>query len=152
MNIRNVKPNEWKALQELNNEVFVDNAKYDPDIIRDWAFTEAGKKYYQELVNDLDSICFVAEEKGKLIGYLAAAPKPILFRKSRYLEVDNMGVLPRYRSQGVGKLLIESCKQWAKENSYQRLFVTSYSKNKKAITFYKNCGFETIDTSLEITL
>lgn len=153
MKIRKVNKNEWSDLQILNNEVFVDNAKYDPDIIEDWAFSEAGKKYFQELVNDNKSICFVAEnESGKLVGYIAASPKPFSYRKSKYLEVDNMGVIPEYRSQGVGAKLMEECKDWAKENGYHRMFVVSYFKNNKAVNFYKKCGFEEIDISLEMNI
>jgi len=152
MKIRKVKPNEWSNLQELNNEVFVDNAKYDPDLVLDWAYSDEGRKYFQELVNDPDSICFVAEDNNLLVGYLAASPKPISYRKSRYLEVDNMGVIPDYRSKGVGKILMDTCKEWAKDNDYQKLFVNSYSKNEKAIRFYKKCGFDNIDISLEMNL
>ena len=153
MKIRQVYKNEWSDLQVLNNEVFIDNAKYDPDIIEDWAFSEAGKKYFQELVADETSICFVAEnDSGKLVGYIAGSPKPFSYRKSKYFEVDNMGVIPEYRSQGVGAALMEECKKWAKENGYQRLYVVSYFKNDKAINFYKKCGFEKIDTSLEMDI
>lgn len=92
MHIRKVKADEWSNLQVLNNEVFVDNAKYDSDLIEEWALSEAGKTYFQELVTDTQSVCFVAEDElGKLIGYLAASPKPISYRKSKYLEIDNMG-------------------------------------------------------------
>lgn len=153
MHIRKVRSDEWAALQFLNNEVFIDNAKYDPDIIENWAFSDAGKKYFQELVNDEASVCLVAEnEAGKLVGYIAASPKPFSYRKSKYLEVDNMGVVPEYRSQGVGAKLMDACKSWAKDHGYQRLFVVSYFKNSKAVAFYKKCGFGEIDTSLEMTI
>lgn len=153
MIIRKVRETEWSQLQDLNSEVFVDNAKYDSDIILNWAHSEAGTKYFQELVKDLESICLVAEdENGTLVGYIAAAPKSISYRKSKYLEVDNMGVIPAFRSQGIGKLLMDACKKWAKEQGYQKLFVNSYSKNEKAIQFYKSCGFEVIDVSLEMSI
>jgi len=153
MKIRKINKNEWSDLQVLNNEVFIDNAKYDSDIIIDWAMSEVGKKYFQELVNDTESVCFVVEnDLGKLVGYIAGSPKPCSYRKSKYFEIDNMGVIPEYRSQGIGAKLMEECKGWAKENGYHKLFVTSYFANNKAITFYKKTGFEEIDLSLELTL
>lgn len=153
MQIRKATKEEWSDLQVLNNEVFVDNAKYDPDIIEDWAFSDAGKKYFQDLVNDDESICFVAQnQSGKLVGYIAASPKPFSYRKSKYLEVDNMGVVPKYRSQGIGAKLMTECKNWARKNGYQKLYVNSYFRNKRAIAFYKNCGFGEIDTSLEMVI
>ncbi|NCN03890.1 MAG: GNAT family N-acetyltransferase [Candidatus Pacebacteria bacterium] len=152
MKIRKVRPDEWENLQALNNEVFVDNAKYDPDLVLDWAYSDEGRKYFQELVNDPDSICFVAEDNNKLVGYLAASPKLISYRKSRYLEVDNIGVIPTYRSHGVGKMLMDICKEWARENNYQKLYVNSYFQNEQAIRFYKKNGFNPIDISLELAL
>jgi len=105
------------------------------------------------LVNDPNSICFVAENSdSKLVGYFAASDKSISYRKSKYLEVDNMGVMPEYRSQGIGKELMDECKRWAKEKGYQKLFVNSYYKNEKAIKFYKRCGFGEIDVSLELNI
>lgn len=153
MTIRNVLPNEWQALQVLNNEVFVDNSAYDPDLVTDWAHSEAGEQYFKELVEDKDCLCLVAEnEEGKLVGYIAAAPKPISYRKSKYLEIDNMGVIPAYRSQGVGTELIQACKAWAIERGYQKLIINSYAANAKAIRFYKKSGFSEIDISLEVDL
>lgn len=46
MKIRKVNDNEWSSLQVLNDEVFIDNAKYDSDLIKNWAFSEAGKKIF----------------------------------------------------------------------------------------------------------
>lgn len=153
MQIRTARQEEWPQLQSLNNEVFVDNVKYDPDLVHDWAYTEAGKKYYQNLVVDPKSICFVAEDDdGQLIGYLAAAAKTISYRKSRYLEIDNMGVLPQHRSRGIGRLLMKACQVWARVNGYQKLFVISYGKNEGAVHFYKKCGFGIIDIGLEMTV
>lgn len=149
--IRKAKTDEWSALQTLNNEVFVDNAKYDPDLVVDWAYSDLGKKYFQKLVNDQESVCFVAEDSSrKLVGYIAASPKYFSYRKSRYVEVDNMGVIPSFRSQGIGQMLMEECKKWAKANNFQKLYVNSYSQNEKAIAFYQRCGFQKIDVSLEV--
>ena len=150
MKIRKAKTDEWSNLQDLNNEVFIDNAKYDPDIIKDWAHSEAGEKYFKELVNDQKSLCIVAEtDSGELVGYLAASPKPFGYRKSKYIEVDNMGVIPEYRSKGLGKELMDKAVEWAKENGFQKVYVCSYFENDKAIKFYEKCGYKKIDVSLE---
>lgn len=47
MIIRKVKNTEWFQLQILNNEVFVDNYKYDPDLILDWALSKQGKNIFK---------------------------------------------------------------------------------------------------------
>jgi ribosomal protein S18 acetylase RimI-like enzyme len=151
--IRTAKKTEWPKLQDLNNEVFIDNQKYDADLVRDWSHSKAGKKYFQELVDDPKSLCLVAEaDSGELVGYLAASPKPISHRKSKYFEVDNMGVTPDHRSKGIGQKLMERCVKKAKERGYQKVYVNSYSSNAGAIKFYKKYGYSEIDISLELEI
>jgi ribosomal protein S18 acetylase RimI-like enzyme len=151
MKIRKVRNDEWAALQILNNEVSLDNARHDPDIMEDWALSESGKKYFENLVKDESSVCFIAEnDSGASVGYLAASPQEFSYRETKYLEVDNMGVILEYRSQGIGAKLLDECKVWAKQNGYKKLYVKSFFDNKKAISFYKNSGFKEIDVSLEL--
>lgn len=80
--------NQIKDLQALNNEVFIDNSRYDDDLKIDWAQSDkGGKTYFTELLNDSNSICLIAKDDNKNIGYLAACPKEIPYRLSRYLEI-----------------------------------------------------------------
>jgi ribosomal protein S18 acetylase RimI-like enzyme len=152
MNIKFATVADIKLLQSLNNEVFMDNSKYDSDLKTDWAQSSAGYEYFNTLVTDKDSICLIATHQEQGIGYLVASAKPIPYRLSKYLEIENMGVVPEYRSQGIGKKLINQCLNIAKSRGYQKVYVNAYFQNKGAISFYKNNGFAEIDLSLEKTL
>jgi len=148
--IRPANIDEVETLQKLNDEVFIDNAKYDEDLRMDWAHSEdGGKKYFTDLLSDNESICLFAEVEGKIIGYIAASHKEISYRNSKYIEIDNMGVVPEYRSVGIGKRLMEECIRIAKNRGFQKVFVNAYFQNTKAIDFYKRNGFSEIDVSLE---
>ena len=144
-----MRKDEVQKLQDLNDEVFVDNHKYDPDLKMDWAQSIAGKEYFTEALNNPNSICLIAEENGVPVGYIAAAPKEFGHRLSKYIEVENMGVSPNYRSKGIGSQLIEKVLEEAKKRGFQRAYVSSYSANLKAIKFYEEKGFSQIDVSLE---
>jgi ribosomal protein S18 acetylase RimI-like enzyme len=151
--VRLAQKDEIKTLQNLNDEVFIDNFKYDSDLKTAWAQSDnGGKKYFTDLLNDEDSICLVAEVDNKVTGYIAASSKEISYRNSKYIEIENMGVIPEYRSLGIGRLLMNKCLGLAKEKGYQKAYVNSYSRNLKAIEFYKRNGFDEIDISLERTL
>ena len=149
MLIRSLKKNEWKILQQLNNEVFIDNAIYDNDLILDWATSDKGKKYFKKILLDKKALVLLAQENGKLIGYLAARQKNLGYRKSKCLEIENMGVSPNFRSKGIGSTIINECISWAKKQGYKKVYVNSYLKNTRAISFYKRNGFNEIDISLE---
>ena len=59
----------------------------------------------------------------------------------KYLEMDNVIVLPEYRSKGIGKLLCEWCIQKAKDNNCKHVMLDAYLENEKAHTFYEREGF-----------
>ncbi len=151
--VRFARQDEVKTLQDLNDEVFVDNSKYDPDLRLDWAQSvDGGQQYFTELVNNPDSICLIAEIDGEPVGYLAAGLKEFSYRLSKYVELENMGVSPQHRSSGIGTKLINRFYELAKERGYQRVYVNAYFLNNKAVEFYRRCGFSEIDISLEKAL
>lgn len=146
------KKNDWKKMQILNNEVFIDNSKYDEDIIIDWARSEKGEKYFKEILADKNALVLFAYHNDKLVGYLAARQKIFSYRKSKCLEIENMGVNPKYRSKGIGSKLIKECVALVKKLDYKRVYVNSYYKNNKAVAFYKRNGFDEIDISFEMKI
>ncbi|HEU0080619.1 MAG TPA: GNAT family N-acetyltransferase [Candidatus Paceibacterota bacterium] len=150
--IRRATGQDVSYLQALNNEVFVDNQQYDSDPQVGWSLTDEAKGYYTSMARDADALCLIAEENGKRIGYLAGSKKEEVGRKSRYLEVNDMGVSPAYRSKGVGRMLLDECFKIAKEKGFDRVFVRVYFDNAKAIGFYKNSGFKEIELGLERAL
>jgi len=150
--IRNARKEEIPALQILNQEAFIDNQLYDADLNMDWALSESGKQYFINLLETPTSCCLVAETNGVLVGYITASEKIFEYRKSTYVEINDLGVSPDYRSKGVGSDLITGCKQWAKKEGYQKIYVNSYATNARAIAFYERNGFTKIDLCLEMTL
>jgi ribosomal protein S18 acetylase RimI-like enzyme len=101
------------------------------------------------LGSNKDAICLIAEEGSRKIGYIAAAKKNISACRSRYIEIENMGVIPDFRSKGIGALLIKECMKVAKSRGFQKAYVNAYIKNTEAVDFYKRNGFLEIDVSLE---
>ncbi len=106
-----------------------------------WPFSKKGVSYYKRLANGKYGKCLVAYSGNQPVGYVALSVKDFGYRKSKYIEVENIGVDPNYRSQGIGKLLIDSAGKWAKEQGATKLWVSAYWNNKKAISFYKDNGF-----------
>src|SRR5258708_26860280 len=103
--IRHARKEEVNTLQHLNKEVFIDNQTYDEDIAMDWSLSQKGNEYFTQLLNNASALCLIAEYDGKIVGYAAANLKTFGHRKSRYLEVENIGVIPDYRSKGIGTKL-----------------------------------------------
>jgi GNAT superfamily N-acetyltransferase len=152
ISIRNATSEDVTLIQNLNDEVFVDNVKYLPDLDMNWAKGEYGLKYFTELINDESNLCLIAEDDGKAIGYLAASPKKFTYRTLSYTELENMGVTPEYQSKGIGAQLLELYLQWSREGGYEKAYVNTFAKNAGALKFYRKHGFADIDISLEMKL
>ena len=151
--IRPARTDDVKTLQDLNDEIFINNHTYDPDLRMDWAQSEdGGKKYFTELLQNDDVICLIAEVDGKSVGYLAASTKEFSYRMSKCIELENMGVRPTYRSSGIGSKLISRLYELAKERGFKRVYVNAYFQNTQGVEFYKRQGFSEIDISLEKVL
>src|ERR1700739_2616936 len=59
----------------------------------------------------------------------------------KYLEIDNFVVAKEYRSQSIGKLLINWMLNEAKESNCQTVLLDAYVENFKAHKFYYREGF-----------
>jgi GNAT superfamily N-acetyltransferase len=147
--IRQVKLEELSKLRELNGKIMVNNPQYDDDLIADFANTSVGEQFFKESIIRKDGCCMVAEENGEFIGYANGGTKEIPYRKSRYFEIENLGVIPEKKGAGIGIQLLEAICSWAKTNGYQRIYLECYAKNSEALTFYQKHGFTNIDISLE---
>jgi ribosomal protein S18 acetylase RimI-like enzyme len=149
IHIRTANRNDLEIIRNLDQEVFIDNQKYDSDLKMDWTKSGEGINYFTNLLNDHESCCLIAEDAEKPVGYIIATPRKITYFKTKHIEINGIGVTPKYQSQGIGSLLIEECIAWAKLKGYEKIYVNSYYKNTKAINFYKKGGFSEIDISLQ---
>lgn len=149
ISLRSATPIDVSTLQSLNDEVFIDNSKYDSDLDINWAKGPEGFSYFTQLVQNQKAFCIIAEENDVPIGYIAASLHPIPYRKSKYIELENMGIVPSHRSKGIGSMLMDELYVWAKSQGFDKILVNAYVANIGAVAFYKKNGFSEIDVTLE---
>ncbi|OGK30107.1 hypothetical protein A3I56_00395 [Candidatus Roizmanbacteria bacterium RIFCSPLOWO2_02_FULL_43_10] len=149
MKITKATKDDWKVIQQLNSQVFLNDEDHDDDLDLSWPFSEAGIKYYKNLADGSYGHCLIVCIEDEPVGYVALAIKDFGYRKSKYVEVENIGVCPEHRSKGIGESLICASEEWALKQGAKKLYVAAYWKNKKAIQFYKRNGFEEIGLELE---
>ena len=106
----------------------------DVDIFRNLV-----KKY----VADLDKTILVAEfDDIEIVGMMSIVFLPRLNRSTLELYVPELVVLEKYQNQGIGKKLINSCIDLAKEKKCHRIRLESGNQRKESHQFYKHLGFE----------
>jgi GNAT superfamily N-acetyltransferase len=91
---------------------------------------------------------FIAEDATERpIGYLLAVvherPGNPLVRGGRFVELDQIAVLPEYRQSGVGHALAQCVFAYAHEVGATEIELTTWDFNGTARAFFANLGFRT---------
>lgn len=71
-----------------------------------------------------------------LCGYWIATK----YYSGKYLELDNVIVLPDCRNKGLGKLMFKAVEEIALKNNCKMLMLDAYLSNAQAHKFYEDCG------------
>lgn len=109
-------------------------------------FRNLVKKY----VTDLDKTILVAElDDIEIVGMVSIVFLPRLNRSTLELYIPELVILDKYQNQGIGKKLINSCTDLAKEKKCHRIRLESGNQRTGSHQFYKNLGFE--QSSLSFT-
>lgn len=95
----------------------------------------------------------VATLEEKIIGYLAGSiNEKGSYEEIHYGEINNMFIQENYRLYGIGKKLINTFKDYCRNNNISNLKVVASSKNKNAIDFYRKNGFDDFNLTLTMNI
>lgn len=104
------------------------------------------------IINDNERV-IVAVKDELVVGYITAEvnlSSNFMYNSNAVCTVNDIMILPNYQHLGIGKALIEEIKIWAKSNDINQLELNVFSKNKNALKFFKNQGFEDQFNKLEL--
>jgi ribosomal protein S18 acetylase RimI-like enzyme len=104
------------------------------------------KKGIRKRITDSSSLVLVAElvtaKKRYTVGELALA-RPGSSRKSRHVRNLSMSVINGFRGLGIGSALMDYATDWAKKTrEVEKISLSVFSSNVKALNLYKRFGFE----------
>ena len=100
-------------------------------------------KIARDKITKKDKVVFVAEDNGKLAGYLYGGTwRTPSCRIAKRGVLDDVFILEKYRDAGTGTKLAEAFFKWLKERKikYAVLYVSRI--NGKAIKLYERLGFK----------
>lgn len=88
--------------------------------------------YVKEIITNADLYVYI--ENKVVIGFIGMID----------IHIEGIFVDKEYRNVGIGKLLLDKAKELN-----DNLFLNVYKKNRMALDFYKNNGFDVIEEKLE---
>jgi len=100
----------------------------------------------QKIVNNPEIEIYVAEDKGKIVGFMTCG-KPYKPFRHYEQEIGLLYILKEYQRQGIGRGFFDIARKQAKENGYKEFIVSVNRQNSNAIQFYRSMGGEVIDTT-----
>ncbi|WP_336690471.1 MULTISPECIES: GNAT family N-acetyltransferase [unclassified Chryseobacterium] len=105
----------------------------------------AAEKFLTERIENRDSEIFVAENEGKLVGFVQLYPLFSSTRMKRYWLLNDLYVNENYRGKGFSKQLIEASQEMAKSTDAAGILLETGKSNDIGNKLYPSCGFEIYD-------
>ncbi|MGQ0680261.1 MAG: GNAT family N-acetyltransferase [Actinomycetota bacterium] len=86
-----------------------------------------------------DSAALIADCAGRVVGQLTATRN-----RNIYYHIAELGmsVDSNFRGEGVGRVLMDGAKDWARAFGVEKLVLNVLPDNLRAIRFYQKAGFE----------
>jgi ribosomal protein S18 acetylase RimI-like enzyme len=101
------------------------------------------EKFLQERIEKSESVVYVAlDDQEKVVGFAQLYPLFSSTRMRRLWLLNDLFVIPNQRSKGIGKRLIEKCKQLAKSTDAAGVFLETEKSNDIGNHLYPLTGFE----------
>ena len=95
-------------------------------------------------IEESSNFFFGAFDNDKLIGYvkLRTTEQPVELQGYKHIELERIYASKLYHGKGLGKTMMDYCLAFATQHLYDVLWLGVWTKNEKALAFYKKCGFE----------
>jgi len=133
--LRNAVPHDLPEVVRLNSELGYQ------------VTTEGIRPVFLHYLKNPDYYLLLAEKDGQVLGMVTFTIKHYLHREKPVLYIDSMVVKEAYRSQGIGRKMMEEVEVIAKERGCNSIELTSNKKRMRAHRFYRKLGF--VETSLK---
>jgi putative acetyltransferase len=134
---------EIRTIEEKDNAAL---AHVIRSTLKEFGANHPGTVYYDEATDFLyqtfrtpRSVYYVVLLDGEPVGGGGIFPSPGLPENT--CELVKMYLLPQVRGMGLGRLLINKCLQFAKENGYENIYLETMPELKQALKTYEKFGF-----------
>lgn len=157
ISIRQAKLGDAALLTALHADVHKHHSDAQPQHFK----TTDGKdpaviKYFTDNLEDANAMILIAEADGEALGYILLLHRVFeenvfAYAHSR-LHIDQMSVSAKYRSKGIGHLLMDKAIEYGRELQVNYVTLGVWAFNEGAIAFYEREGFEVMTQTMWVKL
>ena len=109
--------------------------------VEEW-LTESLNQHHQNTL-----VPIAEDEQGERLGF-ATVSHNTHFTGQRQAYIGEIATRAEAEGHGVGSVLVAACEQWAREQGYTLLTLTTGAGNTRALRFYEHLGFQHEDVTL----
>ena len=144
LTIRKVKPEDARGWVILHNKVWRDAYSHifpeEVFIDREIKLEEKIKTFTDKMKNDSESMAYVAEYNGKIVGTMCGSITSSYNHFDKYADLIGLYVDPKYQGLGIGSSLKNIFENWAIEHGATQYVIGVLKDNIKARKVYEAWG------------
>ena len=95
----------------------------------------------EAVISSPDHVAFVAVFNNQVVGWIGAS-QAFMIEVMPHCEINGLVIDKDFHGKGIGKLLIEKVKEWAREKGNKKLGLRCNVRRVEAHAFYKHLGFK----------
>jgi len=148
ISIRTANPNEFELLSTLGRRAFYEafGGHNDPQDMQAYLDLAFNPETIKKQLEDPDVIYFIASFQDEPVGYakLKRNSIPTELNGKKCIQLERIYALQAYIGKKIGKALMELCLETSRSEKFDFIWLGVWQQNERAITFYKQWGFEVI--------
>jgi len=148
--IEAVQPTAWQRLQHMAVATFTDTygAMNTAEDMQAYVNTHFNAGRIQAELANAEVAYYFIYKGGSHAGYIRLnyGSQQTDLQDVKAIEIERIYVLPAFKGQGLGGLMIAHACQLAKAQRLSYVWLGVWEKNTKAIAFYQKMGFTVFDT------
>jgi ribosomal protein S18 acetylase RimI-like enzyme len=145
--IRKVNIADYEKILPLMDSINKLHRQEHPEIFQEPIENNNDNDYLREQILDENVGFFVAESAGDILGYIHASvretPPISILVPRRYATIESLVVRQDVHRCGIGRLLMNAIRKWAKSIEVTNIDLNVYDFNQAALLFYENLGYKT---------
>ena len=104
------------------------------------------RRFLSDLASGPQTFLFVATSEGQTVGFISGELREgsPTFRPKTWSSIEDVFVLPEYRSLGLGHALVDHVSSWAKRKGANGVSLQVAAANERAREFYTELGFREV--------